>query len=33
MNTSKKIILVPIDFSEKSLIALHHAEVITRATG
>jgi nucleotide-binding universal stress UspA family protein len=33
MNTSKKIILVPVDFSEKSLIALHHAEVITRATG
>ena len=31
MNTTKKIILVPVDFSEQSLVALHHAEVVTRA--
>lgn len=31
MNTAKKIVLVPVDFSSQSLIALHHAEVITRA--
>ncbi|MEX1187766.1 MAG: universal stress protein [Bacteroidia bacterium] len=31
MNTTKKIILVPIDFSPQSIIALHHAEVVTRA--
>jgi nucleotide-binding universal stress UspA family protein len=28
MNTTKKIILVPIDFSEQSLVALNHAEEI-----
>jgi nucleotide-binding universal stress UspA family protein len=28
MNTTKKIILVPVDFSQQSLVALHHAEVI-----
>jgi nucleotide-binding universal stress UspA family protein len=33
MNTTKKIILVPVDFSEQSLVALHHAEVVTRAMG
>ena len=30
MNTSKKIILVPVDFSEQSNVALHHAEVIAK---
>ncbi|MCB0820709.1 MAG: universal stress protein, partial [Bacteroidetes bacterium] len=33
MNTSKKIILVPVDFSETSMTALQQAEVITRAVG
>jgi nucleotide-binding universal stress UspA family protein len=31
MNTAKKIVLVPVDFSAQSLVALHHAEVITKA--
>jgi nucleotide-binding universal stress UspA family protein len=30
MNTTKKIILVPIDFSEQSLVALNHAEEIAK---
>lgn len=30
MNTTKKIILVPLDFSQQSLVALHHAELVTR---
>ena len=30
MNTTKKIILVPVDFSQQSLIALHHAKLVTR---
>jgi len=30
MNTTKKIILVPIDFSEQSLVALSHAEEIAK---
>lgn len=33
MNTSKKIILVPVDFSEQSIVALEHAEVIAKTIG
>ena len=31
MNTTKKILLVPIDFSSQSLIALNHAEEMSKA--
>jgi nucleotide-binding universal stress UspA family protein len=30
MNTTKKIILVPVDFSEQSLVAVNHAEEIAK---
>ena len=30
MNTAKKIILVPIDFSEQSIVALNQAKVIAK---
>jgi nucleotide-binding universal stress UspA family protein len=33
MNTAKKIILVPIDFSEQSIAALNQAKVIAKAMG